>query len=431
MVRQFSYGWILLAQKGISEFDAKTMLSANLPIYSDSGVRFEFRGFAVDRNTDFRPVEKKHRWLKMERLVVKLDQLVGKRGKHGLVHIAKDWNDAKRWVKGKLGKTVEISEKKGVMETFIVEPFFRHDREFYLAFRTEQYNDAIIFSEKGGIDVEENWHLTRELKIPVLEELDRKRLESFLGNIPNKNDLAKFTAAMFQLFRNLNFSYLEINPLGFDGKNFSILDTVARLDDTAAFESGRLWGGISFPDSFGAIKSLPEKTVEELDSRTGASLKLKILNPDGKIWLMVAGGGASVIFADTVSDLGMGKELSNYGEYSGDPSMEFTYQYALVVIESMLKSRAKGKLLLIGGGIANFTDVAETFRGIIKAIREKSREIRKQKIRIYVRRGGPNFEEGLRNMERLSIETGIPITVLTPKSVMTKIVELAVRGGKK
>lgn len=39
--------------------------------------------------------------------------------------------------------------------------------------------------------------------------------------------------------------------------------------------------------------------------QTGASLKLTILNPKGRIWTMVAGGGASVIYADTVSALVM------------------------------------------------------------------------------------------------------------------------------
>ena len=40
-----------------------------------------------------------------------------------------------------------------------------------------------------------------------------------------------------------------------------------------------------------------EKYVDELDGKTGASLKLSILNPKGRIWTMVAGGGASVIYA--------------------------------------------------------------------------------------------------------------------------------------
>lgn len=35
---------------------------------------------------------------------------------------------------------------------------------------------------------------------------------------------------------------------------------------------------------------------------------------------MVAGGGASVIYTDTVADLGYSSELGNYGEYSGAPN---------------------------------------------------------------------------------------------------------------
>ena len=54
----------------------------------------------------------------------------------------------------------------------------------------------------------------------------------------------------------------------------------------------------------------------------GASLKLSILNPKGRVWTMVAGGGASVIYADTVGDLGFAEELGNYAEYSGAPNMQ-------------------------------------------------------------------------------------------------------------
>ncbi len=35
----------------------------------------------------------------------------------------------------------------------------------------------------------------------------------------------------------------------------------------------------------------------------------------GRVWTMIAGGGASVAYADTISDLGFGAELANYGEY--------------------------------------------------------------------------------------------------------------------
>lgn len=81
---------------------------------------------------------------------------------------------------------------------------------------------------------------------------------------------------------------------------------------------------------------------------------------------MVAGGGASVIYADTICQLGGTSELANYGEYSGAPSEQQTYEYAKTIL-SLMTSTAKhpdGKILIIGGGIANFTNVAATFKGI-------------------------------------------------------------------
>lgn len=45
----------------------------------------------------------------------------------------------------------------------------------------------------------------------------------------------------------------------------------------------------------------------------GSSLKLTVLNPHGRVWTMVAGGGASVVYADSIADNGQGGELANYG----------------------------------------------------------------------------------------------------------------------
>ncbi|CAL5412098.1 unnamed protein product [Camellia sinensis] len=87
---------------------------------------------------------------------------------------------------------------------------------------------------------------------------------------------------------------------------------------------------------------------------------------------MVAGGGASVIYADTVGDLAYASELGNYAEYSGAPNEEEVLQYARVVIDcATANPDGRKRVLLIGGGIANFTDVAVAFNGIIRALREK------------------------------------------------------------
>ena len=59
-------------------------------------------------------------------------------------------------------------------------------------------------------------------------------------------------------------------------------------------------------------------------------------------------------------------------------------------------SHPDGKILIIGGGIANFTNVADTLRGIIRAIKETKEKLKANNAKIYVRRGGPNYKEGLR-----------------------------------
>ena len=46
------------------------------------------------------------------------------------------------------------------------------------------------------------------------------------------------------------------------------------------------------------------------------------------------------------------------------------------------------RYFLIGGGIANFTDVAATFTGLIKAIRDFQEELREHRVEIWVRSSG-------------------------------------------
>ena len=60
-----------------------------------------------------------------------------------------------------------------------------------------------------------------------------------------------------------------------------------------------------------------------------------------------------------------------------------------------------GKILIIGGGIANFTNVAATFKGIVRALRQFQQKLIEGNVSIYVRRAGPNYQEGLRMMREL------------------------------
>ena len=158
---------------------------------------------------------------------------------------------------------------------------------------------------------------------------------------------------------------MEINPLVMtDDGRITPLDMAAKIDETAHFLSHSKWGHIEFPAPFGRAEFPEEAYIKKLDQASGSSLKLTILNQFGRVWTMVAGGGASVVYADTISDLGFGTELANYGEYSGAPTLQETYDYARTIFSLMCRHKdPRGKVLIIGGGIANFTDVAATFTG--------------------------------------------------------------------
>jgi len=89
------------------------------------------------------------------------------------------------------------------------------------------------------------------------------------------------------------------------------------------------------------------------------------------------------------------------------------------------KPHPRGKILIIGGGIANFTNVAATFKGIIRALQEYKAPLTNHQVRIYVRRGGPNYQEGLKAMRLLGESLGVPIKVYGPETHITEIVPLA------
>jgi succinyl-CoA synthetase beta subunit len=85
----------------------------------------------------------------------------------------------------------------------------------------------------------------------------------------------------------------------------------------------------------------------------------------------------------------------------------------------------EGKVLIIGGGIANFTNVAATFKGIIRALKEYKAPLINHSARIFIRRGGPNYQEGLKAMRLLGESLGVPIKVYGPETHITDIVPLA------
>jgi ATP citrate (pro-S)-lyase len=436
-----------MAHKAIREADGMRMLARLLKDYSDGKYEISDKVVTVAADIDMAELPNQYKWLATDKLVIKPDQLIKRRGKNHLVLVDATYAQAKAWIKEKSKAPITIYGKfdadgkpadkgtVGQLTHFIIKPFvsYKESDECYLAVTSNADGDTIMFYHQGGINVGDVDSKAACLRVPIgtyptSVEIEKKLLQKLPAD--RKKTAAGFIEALFKFYADLNFTYLEINPVVITAGSVVPVDLAAKLDNTAEFESGEKWGKIEFPVPFGRILTKEEVFIEDLDSKTGASLKLTVINPEGRVWTMVAGGGASVIYADTITDLGCMHELANYGEYSGDPSEEFTYLYAKTILDLMTrKLNPKGKFLLIGGGIANFTDVAATFKGIIKALKEHQKQLVENKVKIFVRRGGPNYQEGLSQMRALGDMLGVPIEVFGPETHMTKIVSMALKGG--
>ncbi|XP_056433331.1 ATP-citrate synthase-like isoform X2 [Gadus chalcogrammus] len=418
-----------MSAKAISEQTGKEFLYKY--ICTAAAVQNRFRYANVTTETDWERLTQEHPWLLTEKLVVKPDQLIKRRGKLGLVGINLDLPGVKDWVKSRLMKETMVAKAKGVLKNFLIEPFVEHAQsdEFYVCVYAAREGDYILFHHEGGVEVGDVDAKAERLLVPVDDKLSEEQVtEKLLAHVSEekKGVLASFIVGLFNLYEDLYFTYLEINPLVVTGDGVYVLDMAAKIDATADYICKAKWGDVEFPPPFGREAYPEEAYIADLDAKSGASLKLTLLNPRGRIWTMVAGGGASVVYSDTICDLGGVDELANYGEYSGAPSEQQTYDYAKTILSLITREKhPQGKVLIIGGSIANFTNVAATFKGIVRAIKDYQGPLKEHEVTIFVRRGGPNYQEGLRVMGEVGKTTGIPIHVFGTETHMTAIVGMA------
>mmetsp|Transcript_60666 Transcript_60666/g.143405 ORF Transcript_60666/g.143405 Transcript_60666/m.143405 type:complete len:168 (-) Transcript_60666:177-680(-) len=98
-------------------------------------------------------------------------------------------------------------------------------------------------------------------------------------------------------------SVLELNPVALRSSDpdFAVPLDAACLSDAADATLVAASLVVAEAPPCNRPESRVEAAVRELDEKTGASLKLQVLNPDGCVWTLVAGGGASVAVTSSVT----------------------------------------------------------------------------------------------------------------------------------
>jgi ATP-citrate lyase beta-subunit len=357
-------------------------------------------------------------WMKQSKLVAKAHEALGSRFKLGLVKVGLDLNAAIAATKEMIGRQVGSITVSQV----IVSEMIPHKEEYYCAVKSTREGSEILVANCGGIEVESNWDRVKRLCLDVGQQPAPEAVEKLVKDAgfsgPLVKKMADFASKMFTCFDNEDAQYLEVNPVvtrESDGELVA-LDAVTLLDGDAKFRHPD-WN-FQFAAEFGRAYSKDEVEVMAVDSKIKGSVKF-IEIPGGDTAMLPAGGGASVYYSDAV--VARGGKLANYAEYSGDPP-----DWAVEVLTEKVCSLPGIRNIIVGGAIANFTDVKKTFGGIINGFRRAKADGKLKNVRIWVRRGGPREKEGLDAMRALKDE-GFDINVFDRNTPLTDIVDKALQ----
>ncbi|MCH6557174.1 MAG: acetate--CoA ligase family protein [Nitrospirae bacterium] len=358
-------------------------------------------------------------WLKNSQLVVKAHEALGSRYKLGLVKVGLDLKGAQAAAQEMLGRQVGSI----TITQVIVSEMIPHQDEYYVAVKSTREGAEVLVASCGGIEVEANWARVKRLPVEVGDTPPGEALEALAKEAqfsgPMINKVAGFAGKLFACFDNEDAQYLEVNPVVVresDGELVA-LDAVTLLDADAKFRHSD-WT-FPFAAEFGRAYTGDELDVMAVDSKIKGSVKF-IEIPGGDTAMLPAGGGASVYYSDAV--VARGGKLANYAEYSGDPA-----DWAVEVLTDKVCSLPGIRSIIVGGAIANFTDVKKTFGGIIAGFRKAKEEGKLNGVKIWVRRGGPREKEGLDAMRALRDE-GFDIHVYDRHTPLTDIVDKAIQA---
>ncbi len=367
------------------------------------------KGVVVRRGED---VASAYAALGIEDVVVKAQVLSGKRGKNNGIRFCSSSDEVVAAVqelfdmniRGQYVATVRIEEKLSIVE------------EHYLSitYDTKEKQPVLIYSRQGGMDIED-----------VVEELiQRRKLEIRNLKLGIDKDIP-FVQQLWNCFLKEDCRQVEINPLvkTADGR-WVAADAKVAIDDDAFFRHDE-WKELEPRTMLGRLPTERELAVKKIDEgeayyrgTAGKYIEMPARRSptgeggEGDIAILFSGGGASIANMDALIQTGL--EPANYTEYSGNPPREKVYALAKVVLS---KPGLRG--LWIAGGVANFTNVEETFRGIADALDEI-----KPTYPIVVRRAGPFEAEGMALMRECAERNHLNMTLFGKETSMSDTAEV-------
>ncbi|WGS65771.1 ATP-grasp domain-containing protein [Marinitoga aeolica] len=282
--------------------------------------------------------------------VLKSQVLVGSRMKAGGVLFAHTREEFIVKAQDLLFKEIKGENPYGVL----VEEMIPFEKEHYisLVLDREEKDIIILYSQNGGIDIEENKNSIIKTNFENYEKILPEKIQKIIPNLR-------------KLFREKDLTLLEINPLveGINGEIYA-LDSVMHLDDNAIFRQE--WA---------------KEFVEE-------KYPFHFVKLDGDIGIIGCGAGIVMATMDAVKL--EGGEPADFLDLGGGAEKNTTIE-AL----NLLKQYGINRIILnIFGGITKCDEIAQ---GLVEFIGENP------EMQLYVRLTGTNEEEAKKILKESNI----------------------------
>ncbi|HKA20331.1 MAG TPA: ADP-forming succinate--CoA ligase subunit beta [Blastocatellia bacterium] len=343
-------------------------------------------------------------------VVVKAQIHAGGRGKGGGVKLARTVDEATDITRHLIGMklvTHQTGPEGREVRTVLIEEGLKIKQEFYLGIVLDRAISRLVLmaSSAGGMDIEEvaahePEKILKESIDPAvgLQPFQARKLAFGIG-LPNEvvSKAARFMAALYRAFVDLDASLAEINPflLTEDGELYA-LDAKLNFDDNALFRH----------KDYVELRDLNEEEPLEIEA---SKHDLNYIKLDGNIGCMVNGAGLAMATMDIIKLAG--GEPANFLDVGGGASQERVENAFRILLSDQ---NVRAVLINIFGGIVRTDMVAS---GVVAAARNIG-----VKVPVVVRLEGTNVEKGREVIEQSGLGF---VTASGMKDAAEKVVALA------
>jgi succinyl-CoA synthetase beta subunit len=343
-------------------------------------------------------------------VVVKAQIHAGGRGKGGGVKVAKSFDDARDKAKQIFGMnlvTHQTGPEGKKVKRLLIEQGMDIARELYVGMVVDRGSGrvTVMASTEGGMEIEEvaATHPEKILRQAVdpavgLRPWQARSLAYGLGLKGDENKAAaKFLAALYKGFVDLDCSLAEINPLVVTKQGRVLaLDAKINFDDNALYRHPEL----------NALRDLDEEDPSETAAK---EYDLSFIKLDGNIGCMVNGAGLAMATMDIIKFYG-GQPANFLDVGGGATTAKVTAAFKIITRDPAVK----GIFINIFGGIMKCDTIAT---GVVTAVKEVG-----LKVPLVVRLEGTNVELG----RKILLESGLNFAVgQDMRDAAEKVVKLA------